>query len=294
MYYSPLRYPGGKSKLSPFIKLLIEKSGHLGGTYIEPFAGGAGIALELLLNGDVSEIVINDLDKGIYSFWRAIIERPNRFVNDIFTVPLTIDEWEHQRSIYYKQSQKYSYELGFATFYLNRTNRSGIIKGGVIGGQEQSGKWHMDVRFNRQALAEKVLNISKHSSKIHLYNKDICSFLTTYAPKYYKNAFIYFDPPYYEKGPKLYMNFLKYKDHVRIRDKIDELSDIDWVITYDNCSAILELYKGQVCKKIECVYSVATKRTEKEIIIFKDASMIPTDDEIKQKNIHATLSEVDN
>ena len=191
MYYSPLRYPGGKSKLSPFIKLLIEKSGHLGGTYIEPFAGGAGIALELLLNGDVSEIVINDLDKGIYSFWRAIIEQPNRFVNDIFTVPLTIDEWEHQRSIYYKQSQKYSYELGFATFYLNRTNRSGIIKGGVIGGQEQSGKWHMDVRFNRQALAEKVLNISKHSSKIHLYNKDICSFLTTYAPKYYKNAFIY-------------------------------------------------------------------------------------------------------
>ena len=113
MYYSPLRYPGGKSKLSPFIKLLIEKSGHLGGTYIEPFAGGAGIALELLLNGDVSEIVINDLDKGIYSFWRAIIEQPNRFVNDIFTVPLTIDEWEHQRSIYYKQSQKYSYESTF-------------------------------------------------------------------------------------------------------------------------------------------------------------------------------------
>ena len=97
MYYSPLRYPGGKSKLSPFIKLLIEKSGHLGGTYIEPFAGGAGIALELLLNGDVSEIVINDLDKGIYSFWRAIIEQPNRFVNDIITVPLTIDEWQHQR-----------------------------------------------------------------------------------------------------------------------------------------------------------------------------------------------------
>lgn len=292
MYYSPLRYPGGKSKLSPFIKLLIEKSGHIGGTYIEPFAGGAGIALDLLSNDIVSEIVINDLDKGVYSFWKSILEQPNRFVEDIYNVPLTVDEWDRQKDIYYTKSQKYSYELGFATFYLNRTNRSGIIKGGIIGGRQQDGKWRMDVRFNRPVLAQKVLEISKRSEHIHLYNKDISSFLNNYVSKYYNNAFIYFDPPYYEKGKELYMNFFNYEDHVRIRDEIDSLKNIDWVITYDNCKPILELYGEHVCRYIECIYSVATKRTEKEVVVFKDESMIPTLAEIKKRKVHTVLSEI--
>lgn len=139
MFYSPLRYPGGKGKLEPFMELLIEQTGHIGGTYIEPFAGGAGIALELLEKNIVNEIVINDLDKGIYSFWKAILSETDKFINDIRTTPLTIAEWNRQRAIL-ADNHRYSYELGFATFYLNRTNRSGIIKGGVIGGVEQSGK----------------------------------------------------------------------------------------------------------------------------------------------------------
>lgn len=153
MFYSPLRYPGGKGKLEPFMELLIRQTGHLGGTYVEPFAGGAGIALELLEKEIVNDIVINDLDKGIYSFWRAILSETDRFINDIRNVELTIDEWNRQRQVI-DNCNRYSYELGFATFYLNRTNRSGIIKGGVIGGTEQNGNWRMDARFNREALIE--------------------------------------------------------------------------------------------------------------------------------------------
>ena len=143
MIYSPLRYPGGKGKLSSFMEVLIRKTGHMNGTYIEPFAGGAGIAINLLLNNIVSKIVINDLDKGIYSFWKAILTETDRFASDILSVPLNMDEWNRQRVIYMEKSQKYSYDLGFAAFYLNRTNRSGIIKGGVIGGKEQSGRWKL-------------------------------------------------------------------------------------------------------------------------------------------------------
>ncbi len=139
MFYSPLRYPGGKGKLAPFIGMLIEEYGHKGGTYIEPFAGGAGVAIELLEKGIVSQVVINDLDKGIYSFWRAILTETDRFINEIEQVPLTMDEWYKQHDICMNTTNKYSFELGFATFYMNRTNRSGIIKGGVIGGKEQSG-----------------------------------------------------------------------------------------------------------------------------------------------------------
>ena len=289
MYYSPLRYPGGKGRLAPFMKLLIQKTGHTGGVYIEPFAGGAGIAINCLLNGVVSEIVINDLDKGIYSFWRSILSDTERFVNDIMTVPLNIDEWKKQHQIYLTNNQKYSYELGFATFYLNRTNRSGIITGGMIGGKEQSGKWTLDIRFNREALASRICSLSAYKSKIHIYNQDVCSFLLHYIQKYTGNTLVYFDPPYYVKGRELYLNFFKHADHVRIRSEIEQLGNVDWVITYDDCPEILDLYRGHICRRMQWNYSAATKRTVNEIIVFKNEKMIPSVEEMKENMIKTIL-----
>lgn len=292
-YYSPLRYPGGKGRLAPFMKLLIQKTGHVGGVYIEPFAGGAGIALDCLLNGVVSEVVINDLDKGIYSFWKAILNDTDRFVEDIRAIPLNIEEWERQRQIYLTNNKKYSYELGFATFYLNRTNRSGIIKGGVIGGKEQSGKWTLDVRFNRDALAERVQEVTAHKQKIHVYNKDISSFLSHYAERYAGNAIVYFDPPYYEKGRELYLNFFKHEDHVRIRSEIERLKNLDWVITYDDYPEIRSLYSEHICRRMQWNYSAATKRTVDEIMIFQNERMIPTEQELKESKVRTILSSVE-
>ena len=108
MFYSPLRYPGGKGKLEPFMELLIKQTGHQGGVYVEPFAGGAGIALELLEKEVVNDIVINDLDKGIYSFWRAILTETDRFIAKLAVVPLTLNEWNKQRNICLTKNDKYS------------------------------------------------------------------------------------------------------------------------------------------------------------------------------------------
>ena len=211
MNYSPLRYPGGKSKIAPFVSLLIEKSNLGECTYVEPFAGGAGVALSLLFAGTVTSIVINDYDKAIYSMWKAILEETEAFINLVQTVPLTIDEWRKQKQIYNDQNKKYSLELGFATFYLNRTNRSGILEAGPIGGYKQIGNYLMDARYNREALIERIKKIAKYKSHIHLYNKDIESFIKNYLPKYQQNAFVYFDPPYYNKGKELYK---RRKEHV--------------------------------------------------------------------------------
>ena len=199
MYYSPLRYPGGKGKLASFMEYMIDQLGHQGGTYIEPFAGGAGIAMELLLRNVVSRIVINDYDKAVWSFWKAILTETDRFVEEIRTVPLTVDEWQKQHKILVTQNDKYSFELGFAAFYLNRTNRSGIIKGGVIGGQEQAKDWKMDVRFKREELVTRIQRIAARKKDIKLYNKDVNSFIKNYVPLYEENALIYFDPPYFRK-----------------------------------------------------------------------------------------------
>lgn len=286
MYYSPLRYPGGKGKLASFMEYMIDQLGHRGGTYIEPFAGGAGIAMELLLRNVISRIVINDYDKAVWSFWKAILTETDRFVEEIRTVPLTVDEWQKQHEILVTKNDKYSFELGFAAFYLNRTNRSGIIKGGVIGGQEQAKDWKMDVRFKREELVTRIQRIAARKKDIKLYNKDVNSFIKNYVPLYEENALIYFDPPYFRKGQQLYMNFFNYKDHVRIEQEIREHVNCDWIITYDYEPQIEEIYYNYNLRLYDLNYSVSTKRKANELMIFKDGIFIPSDEELNSKKIN--------
>ena len=286
MYYSPLRYPGGKGKLASFMEYMIDQLGHRGGTYIEPFAGGAGIAMELLLRNVISRIVINDYDKAVWSFWKAILTETDRFVEEIRTVPLTVDEWQKQHEILVTKNDKYSFELGFAAFYLNRTNRSGIIKGGVIGGQEQAKDWKMDVRFKREELVTRIQRIAVRKKDIKLYNKDVNSFIKNYVPLYEENALIYFDPPYFRKGQQLYMNFFNYKDHVRIEQEIREHVNCDWIITYDYEPQIEEIYHNYNLRLYDLNYSVSTKRKANELMIFKNGIIIPPDEELNSKKIN--------
>ena len=286
MYYSPLRYPGGKGKLASFMEYMIDQLGHRGGTYIEPFAGGAGIAMELLLRNVISRIVINDYDKAVWSFWKAILTETDRFVEEIRTIPLTVDEWQKQHEILVTKNDKYSFELGFAAFYLNRTNRSGIIKGGVIGGQEQAKDWKMDVRFKREELVTRIQRIAVRKKDIKLYNKDVNSFIKNYVPLYEENALIYFDPPYFRKGQQLYMNFFNYKDHVRIEQEIREHVNCDWIITYDYEPQIEEIYHNYNLRLYDLNYSVSTKRKANELMIFKNGIIIAPDEELNSKKIN--------
>ena len=236
----------------------------------------------------VNEIVINDLDKGIYSFWRAILTETNRFIDDIRNVELTVNEWNRQRQVI-DDCRRYSYELGFATFYMNRTNRSGIIKGGVIGGMEQAGIWKMNARFNREGLIERINKIAEKKRHIHLYNKDVSSFVLNYLPRYQQNAFVYFDPPYFEKGKQLYLNFFSYNDHVRIERMINNHVNCDWVITYDDVKEIADIYQNHILRRIDLNYSVAVKRKASEIIVFGHPDMIPTDIQLQQSGICVNL-----
>ena len=271
------------------MEYMIDQLDHRGGTYIEPFAGGAGIAIELLQRNVVSKIVINDYDKGIWSFWKAILTETNRFVEAIRTVPLTIEEWSKQRNICLNQKHKYSFELGFATFYMNRTNRSGIIKGGIIGGQEQSGRWKMNARFNREDLAKRIQEIAARKDDIKLYNKDIKSFITKYVPLYEDNALIYFDPPYFNKGKQLYMNFFRFKDHKRIESIIRENVNCDWIITYDVAPEIESIYTAYSMSLYDLNYSVSKKCKASELMIFKDGIGIPSEESLQLQKIRINI-----
>lgn len=282
MNYSPLRYPGGKSKIAPLIRLIMEKAEESRDIYIEPFAGGAGVALSLLIEGTVDQIVINDYDKAVYSFWRALKESPQELIRLIERTPLTIEEWKHQKNIYCTQNKKYSVELGFSAFYLNRTNRSGILSAGPIGGYNQTGNYSISARFNREALISRVQEIAKYRSQITVYNKEIRSFINGIVPKYQEHAFVYFDPPYYENGQRLYKNFFSPTDHFDIAQSIITGVNCPWVITYDDVPELRKIYAGFEQRQYNLNYSAANKGKGSEIIIFKSHDLLPSPDEVRK------------
>ena len=285
---SPLRYPGGKNRLASFIGLAIQNLNINHCTYVEPFAGGAGVALSLLLNGIVDNIVINDYDKAIYSFWRAIKQDHNALIEKIIETPVTIDEWYRQRDIY-STATSYSVDLAFATLFLNRTNRSGILNAGPIGGYSQLGEWKLDVRYDRDMLISKIQLIANRRQHITVYNKDIISLLRNYAASFGDNVFYYFDPPYYNKGQKLYKNFFTHQDHQRIRDVITTEITAPWIITYDDVEEIAELYREFDLRHFDLTYSAANKGTASELMIFSDIQCCPTAGQLSQNKIAINL-----
>lgn len=292
MLYSPLRYPGGKRKLATFMGLMIDKMNIRGGTYIEPFAGGAGVALMLLLEGYVNTIVINDYDKAIYSVWRSIVSEPENLIDRIEETPISIEEWKKQRDIYINNNNKYSLDLAFATFFLNRTNRSGILKGGPIGGFAQTGNYKIDVRYNKNQLIKRIRKIADYKKSIKVYNKEIVRFIECILPKYDTNTLVYFDPPYFNKGHELYKNFFNKEDHAKIAELILNNVDSNWIITYDDTPEILELYNRHLIKRFDLNYSVANTGKSSEVMIFKDAIFCPDDSELLDKKIDINLREV--
>lgn len=267
-YHSPLRYPGGKTSLLPFFEKIIENRGLEKVTYIEPFAGGAGAALALLLSGKVDRIVINDLDKAIYAFWKSSVFSSAKFIKKIKTTPVTINEWKKQKVIYNNQKANY-FDLGFATFFLNRTNTSGILNGGPIGGTEQKGSYKIDARFNKERLAERIHQLSLYKNRISVFNKDGLELIGEYLNK--KNAFIYLDPPYFEKGATLYLNHYKKEDHESLAKKLNGNPDAFWLLTYDNKKEIKSLYPGRKIVNFSLNYNAYESRKGREVMILSDA-----------------------
>ena len=266
-YYSPLRYPGGKNCIFPFMSNLFYENQLLGISYAEPYAGGAGLALRLLFEGYVDKIYINDLDQAIYTFWKIVLEKPDDFCEWLEEVDVTIEYWEKYKEIYRRAQTGSQFELAKATFFLNRTNVSGILKGGVIGGFEQKGKYKINARFNKNNLIDRIQRIKSVSNRIVVSNYDGIRFIEE-LDKRKEEIFIYLDPPYYQKGADLYMNFYTQEDHRKLSEKVKRLRS-NWMISYDNNEFILNLYaeKQKITHRLS---QSASNRTDDELFIFSD------------------------
>lgn len=268
MLYSPLRYPGGKNKLSAFIgKICIDND--ITGHYVEPYSGGASVALFLLLEGFVKQITINDKDRSIYAFWHSVLNKTSALCKMIENAEFNIQEWKKQKAIQANKKKAKLLDLGFSTFYLNRTNRSGIINGGMMGGVEQNGNYLMDCRFNKTELINRIKIIASKRQNISLYSLDAVDLIDKIeAENIDANVLFYFDPPYYLKASTLYMNHYHFGDHETVSNKIKSIKKIKWIVSYDNVPEINMLYSEFSKKEFSFKHTVYESREGNEILFF--------------------------
>ena len=276
---SPLRYPGGKAALAPFLAKAIATNDLAGCAYYEPFAGGAGAALRLLRDGAVSCVHINDLDSRIVSFWRAAVGQSERFADAIMSVKLNVQEWKRQREVYLAKDPSKPFELGFATFYLNRCNRAGILFGAApIGGYGQAGKWKLGARFYRETLAERVRDLGRRAARIHISNMDAGRFLAEKLPRGRGRGrvFAYLDPPYWGKGGRLYLNSYSPKDHNALARYMQRQRALNWVMSYDNTQEIRKMYADSSISPLSVRYSLCRTGGAQELLIAPKHLQLPT------------------
>merc|ERR1711879_547478 len=193
----------------------------------------------MLQKGIVQKIHLNDLDRSIYSFWYSILNNTEEFIRLIVNTEVSIEEREKQKEVQNNIDKAEVLDLGFSTFYLNRVNRSGILKGGVIGGKGQKSNYSIDCRFNKVELIGRIIEIASLKKRIKLTNMDAIDLIHELKDK--KKVFMYLDPPYYKKGKDLYMNYYNHDDHLNLANVLQD-SSLKYIISYDDCKEIRNIY----------------------------------------------------
>lgn len=263
---SPLRYPGAKWRLEAFVSAILADNNLTGGRYIELYAGGASLALSLLYGGHVSDIHINDLDRSIYAFWKSATEHSEDLIDLIRKTPVTMNSWRTQQEVQKNKTHASLLALGFSTFFLNRTNRSGILTGGVIGGKNQDGQWKLDARFTKSNLISRIERVAAHRSQIHVTKMDAMYFLKRRGSTLPKKCFVYLDPPYYVKGSELYLNAYRPEDHEKLASTILSSLRRPWMVSYDDVPEIRALYGKVQSAPYILRYSASKSRKGREVV----------------------------
>jgi DNA adenine methylase len=266
---TPLRYPGGKTWLLPYINDFLKFHKIQLGTIIEPFAGSASVSVGLLKSGIADNAVLCENDPMIISFWKSALYSSEEFVELIKNTDISMDTWyEFKKYLANDAPTKYSdLEIGFAFLFYNRTNYSGIITAGPIGGRRQLSKYSIKCRFNPERIIKKVSQLSALNERIEIIHGDGNEYLRKFTGNQEENIFIYVDPPYYDAGKVLYRKFFAIDDHMELEGILTHINS-PWLASYDDVNFIRNLYKSSKSQYVYTDYQAGNlKRGSRELLL---------------------------
>jgi DNA adenine methylase len=217
------------------------------------------------------------LSRPIYAFWHSLLNKPLQLIARIRKTPVTIEQWRLQKDIFANAEHHSLLDLGFATFFLNRTNRSGILRGGVIGGNRQRGKWGIDARYDKEALVVRIERIARYANRITLYNSDAAELMRSLVPELPSRTLIYADPPYFSQGRRLYDTHYLPKDHEEVARLMRSNDRQPWVVSYDDQPEIRSLFSGLRRVAYNLRYTAAESHQGSELIFLSNSlTVAPT------------------
>nr|WP_301003537.1 DNA adenine methylase [Arsukibacterium sp.] len=269
---SPFRYPGGKGKLSKFLALFLTSNDLKGTKFVEPFCGGAGGSLPLLEAGIISKLILNDANPFIAEFWQSAINHTASLTKEIRKVNVNLKSWHKYRDIFEGNVDSSDLDKALSVFFLNRTNRSGILHAGPIGGQAQNGNYLIDCRFNKVDLIQRIENIAKLRRNIVVKSEDASSLVFKLDKE---NCFIYADPPYVKEGKNIYKKYcFNSYQHTAFSNAIKHQNN-PWLISYDDDPLVHELYAKSGINVIELSYVMNKARVGRELLIASSTMKMP-------------------
>lgn len=268
---NPLRYPGAKRSLANYIDNLIQANNLQGCRFYEPYAGSAAVGLELLQQRIIEELILCEKDILIYALWSCVFNRTDDLCALIMDTPITVETWlamEPYRQV--TAVQEYDLlDLGFAGLFFNRTNFSGILKANPIGGINQASQYAIDCRFNKEKVINIIQRLGAYRGHVEVHFGDALEFMRQQQHYFLQtHCFAYFDPPYYDKGAKIYRHFYRDQDHIDLCTYVSQVHHLDWIISYDDAPFICALYGetgAQYCPfflDYSCANKVRTKGRE--------------------------------
>lgn len=272
---SPLRYPGSKRRLAKYIDEMIHANNLQPDLFVEVFAGGASVSLQLLANKTVQQIGLIEKDPLVAAFWKVVFSKNdvNWLISQIEEIEITLEKWQAFKNTVPDDQRM----RALACLYLNRTSFSGILapSSGPLGGYEQQSDYPIDCRFPRETLIKRIQQANALRDKVaFVWQVDWAAGLKRIAQKQQVgklplDALFYFDPPFFAKAEKLYSYYFTNGDHTKLRDAIVSLNQ-NWVLSYDYCDRVEELYTDNAPTHIEMLYSAAQnggQREAKEVIL---------------------------
>jgi len=266
---SPLRYPGSKQALVPYvIRFLKENRLHTEHWY-EAFAGGASISLSLLKREVVKQATLIEKDPLIYAFWECVRSDPAILCERIRTLDVSMKTWKRFQKFREPDAvSKYPLiDLGVAGLFFNRTNYSGIIGANPIGGMSQESEYKINCRFTKNTVITRICEAASVAKRLTVIHGDAVSHLRQRKDTILnKKAVVYIDPPYYAQGQKLYRYHFFDKDHQRLARFLNS-SEFPWLVSYDNAPFIAGLFREKLQKPIRLQYTVRQARSAEELII---------------------------
>lgn len=269
-FLSPLRYPGGKGLLLDFVDDVIRNSLGTGVRYVEPFVGGAAVAIGLLSRGIADRAVIGDIDPAVAAFWRGVFFHNEEFVDRVRECAVTIDAWHGHWQTLNAESVNDDLQLGFSAFFLNRTNYSGILRARPIGGLEQTGDWRLDCRFNKEDLVRRIKKLDRFSDRVDVFEGSACDLLDGLPENDVDDLFVYADPPYLMKSADLYLDETAFDTHVRLAAKLRSMFRY-WIVSYDRDSRVGSvLFPNERIARFSIRHSASRAHIGQELAVFSD------------------------